>query len=96
MIMPPVRNGQYISIDERSTNPLHIATNSVIETKMPMHNHLPPQQSPNPAAQLPPATKPSSQYGSPSMQHQASGSQQTPLTKAELRKVSQICLSLGV
>lgn len=93
--MPPVRNGQYINIDDRSANPLHITTNQVIETKMSMHNHLPPQQSPSPATSMPSQTaKPSSQYGSPSIQHQPSGSQsaiqQTPLTKAELRKVTTI------
>lgn len=95
MTMPPVRNGQYINIDDRSANPLHITTNQVIETKISMHNHLPPQHSPSPATSMPSQTaKPSSQYGSPSIQHQPSGSQsaiqQTPLTKAELRKVTTI------
>lgn len=91
--MPLVRNGQYINIDESSSNSLHIPNNQVIETKMPMHNHLPPHHSPDQTAQLPSAAKSANQFGSPSMQHQPSGSQpaiqQTPLTKAELRKVNQ-------
>lgn len=91
--MPQVRNGQYINIDESSSDSLHIPNNQVIETKMPMHNHLPRHQSPDQTAQQSSAAKSANQFGSPSIQHQPSGSQpaiqQTPLTKAELRKVNQ-------
>lgn len=86
--MPPVRNGQYVNVDDRSTSSLHLGTNQVIESTMSMH--VQPLQSPNAATILPTPPKQCNQYGSPSMQH-PSGSQQpihqTPLTKAELRKV---------
>lgn len=93
--MPPVRNGQYINVDDRSAASLHIAASQMNESKIPMHNHL-SIQSPSAAAAATAAAviasaKQSNQYGSPSIQH-PSGSQQpiqqTPLTKAELRKVN--------
>lgn len=86
--MPPVRNAHYVNVDDRSTNSNNSGSNQVIETKMPMH--MQSLQSPNTATTLPTPVKQCNQYGSPSMQH-PSGSQQsiqqTPLTKAELRKV---------
>lgn len=97
--MPPVRNVHYVNVDDHTTSPIHLGSNQVIETKMPMHL----QQSPNTASSASVAaaasaasavSKQCNQYGSPSVQH-PSGShqqaiQQTPLTKAELRKVITI------
>lgn len=88
--MPPVRNTHYVNVDDRSSNELHLGANQVIESKMPMQ--MQPQQSPNMGTSLPQA-KQCNQYGSPLVQH-PSGSQQsiqqTPLTKAELRKVNSV------
>lgn len=97
--MPPVRNTHYVNVDDRSSNALHLGANQVIETKLPMQ--MQPQQSPNMVTSLPPA-KQCNQYGSPSVHPSGSQQpiQQTPLTKAELRKVnirhSQILLEYSM
>lgn len=98
--MPPVRNGHYINVDDHATNPLHLGSNQVIESKMPMHLHA--QHSPNSVASASTVTaaavaKQRNEYGQPSVQHHSTGShhhhqpgiQQTPLSKAELRKVTK-------
>lgn len=88
--MPPVRNTHYINADDHTKNGLQIGSNQVNDSKMSMH--LNQQHSPNsPISLSMSAAKQCQQYGSPSVQH-PSGSQQpiqqTPLTKAELRKVN--------
>ncbi|XP_031622208.1 protein deadpan-like [Contarinia nasturtii] len=85
--MPPVRNAHYINADDHPTNHLQIDSNQVKMSSMHMHPH----QSPiSPASTLPTISKQCNQYGLSSVQNptgsQQSIHQQTPLTKAELRK----------
>lgn len=75
--MPPVRNTHYVNVNDRSSNALHLGANQVIESKMPIK--MQPQMSPNMVTSLPPVQHPSGSQ---------QPIQQTPLTKAELRKVN--------